>query len=239
MFCKTYLWIEDRKGKAGYRFWETLLGQICPGVIVESKRNNSELVKAVRDLSDTEHRYMIVCDNSFDNLQVYQEQKRLKRYAGEKENVLLIDMICFEYILLEFDQLIDWIYAPDDEFLLKRAKVIQAREKLLKAVCAEGADYKGIREVAEYDGNLENHNIEQLSAKLLFDLTRNTGFEVSKGKIGDCWTVSCCEWSKRQENDMCGLDNAHLSLTDKMKRIYMGTSLQTEFSKAGLEVSLC
>ena len=28
--------------------------------------------------------------------------------------------------------------------------------------------------------NLDNHNIEQLSAKLLFDLTRNTGFIVSK-----------------------------------------------------------
>lgn len=68
MSVKTYLWIEDRKGKASYIFWKTLMQQLFPNVIVESKNNN---------------------------------------------------------------------------------------------------------------------NIEQLSAKLSFDLTRNTGFEVSKGKIGD------------------------------------------------------
>ena len=46
--AKTFLWIEDRKGKASYTFWENLMKQLCPDVIIESKKNNSELVKAVR-----------------------------------------------------------------------------------------------------------------------------------------------------------------------------------------------
>jgi hypothetical protein len=29
---KTYLWIEDRKGKSGYIFWETFMKQLCPEV---------------------------------------------------------------------------------------------------------------------------------------------------------------------------------------------------------------
>lgn len=33
-------------------------------------KNNSELVKAVRNLSDSENRYIIVFDNAFDNIQV-------------------------------------------------------------------------------------------------------------------------------------------------------------------------
>ena len=45
--AKTFLWIEDRKGKASYTFWENLMKQLCPDVIIESKKNNSELVKAV------------------------------------------------------------------------------------------------------------------------------------------------------------------------------------------------
>ena len=94
----------------------------------------------------------------------------------------MLDIICFEYILLEFDKLIKWIYAPDDEFLVKRIKAIRARELLVKT----------IQEIIKYDNHLDNHNIEQLSAKLLFDLTRNTGFEVSKGMIGKCWIDSCC-----------------------------------------------
>ena len=58
MALKTYLWLEDRKGKASYTFWTVLMAELCPDVIVESKKNNSELVKAVRTLADTENRYI-------------------------------------------------------------------------------------------------------------------------------------------------------------------------------------
>ena len=93
-----------------------------------------------------------------------------------------------------------------------------------------------IREIVEYDKNIEEHNIEQLSAKLLFDLTRNTGFEVSKGVLGECWIKSCCEWDERQEDDICGLDYSRLSVFDKMKRIYVGSSLKLQLPKVGLEL---
>lgn len=234
--AKTYLWIEDRKGKASYTFWTNFMGQLCPDVIVESKKNNSELVKAVKTLQDTENKYIVVFDNSFDNLQIVMEQKYLKKYADEKNNVFLFDIICFEYILLEFKELIEWIYAPEDEFLEKRAGMIAARHKLVQSLQDDNLDYKGIREIVEYDKNIEEHNIEQLVARLLFDLTRNTGFEVSKGVLGECWIRSCCEWQKRQEDDICGLDNRKLSVLDKMKRIYVGSSLKMQFPKVGLEV---
>ena len=234
--AKTFLWIEDRKGKASYTFWENLMKQLCPDVIIESKKNNSELVKAVRTLQDAENRYIVVFDNSFDNLQIVMEKKRLKKYVNEKENVFLLDIICFEYILLEFKELIEWIYAPEDEFLQKRARAIAARHKLVESLQSDEFDYKGIREIVEYDKNVEEHNIEQLSAKLLFDLTRNTGFEVSKGTLGECWIKSCCEWDQRQEDDICGLDYNRLSVFDKMKRIYVGSSLKLQIPKVGLEV---
>ena len=235
---KTYLWLEDRQGKAGDTFWKILMQQICPDVIVESKKNNSELVKAVRQLDDNKNQYIIVYDNSFDNLQVYQEQKLLKRYADKRKNVFLLGLICYEYILLEFDQLIRWIYAPEDDFLIKRSGALKAREALVKCLSSGEVDYKMLQEVSLYDVHLDSHNIEQLSAKLLFDLTRNTGFEVSKKMIGECWIRSCCEWDKRQEDDICGLDNNRLSLKAKMQGVYRGTSIMKEFSKTGLEVLL-
>lgn len=238
MSSKIFLWIEDRKGKASYIFWNSFLEQLCPDVEVVSKKNNSELVKAVKNLDDTDNRYVIVFDNSFDNLQVAREQKLLKQYADKKENVVLMDIICFEYILLEFKDLIDWIYAPDDEFLKKRAGAVSAREKLINSIESETMNYKDIKEIVEYDEHIGEHNIEQLSAKLLFDLTRNTGFEVSKGKMGECWIKSCCDWLDRNENDICGLDYSRLSIYDKMKSIYEGTCLKEQFHAAGLEVTL-
>lgn len=45
MFPNTYLWIEDRVGKAGYMFWKTLMQQILPNVVVESKRITANLLK--------------------------------------------------------------------------------------------------------------------------------------------------------------------------------------------------
>lgn len=239
MSAKTYLWIEDRKGKAAYLFWKAFMQQLYSDVIVEGKKNNSELVKAVTTLSDEENRYIIVYDNSFDNLQIYKELKILKRCVDEKSNVFLLDIICFEYLLLEFDRLIDWIYAKDDYFLIKRADTINARKKLVEMLAAGQQDYKALRELMAYDSNLNEHNIEQLSAKLLFDLTRNTGFEVSKGSIGDCWLESCCNWTDRQSDDLCGLDDNKLSVADKMKNIYFGTSLKTKLPDAGLEALLC
>lgn len=63
---KTFLWIEDRKGKSGYLFWSSFLKELFPDMVVESKKNNSELVKAVKNLADIKNRYVIVFDNSFE-----------------------------------------------------------------------------------------------------------------------------------------------------------------------------
>lgn len=87
MGAKIYLWLEDREGKAGYTFWQTLMKQLCPQIVVESKENNSELVKAVKALEDAENRYIVVFDNSFDNLQAVMEQKLLRKYADSKNSV--------------------------------------------------------------------------------------------------------------------------------------------------------
>lgn len=235
---KTYLWIEDRKDKSAYTFWLTLLGQLCPEIVLESKKNNSELVKAVKMLEDTENKYIVVFDNSFDNLQVVMEQKRLRKYASDKSNVVLMDIICFEYILLEFHDLIEWIYAPEDDFFVKRKKAIAARDKLVQTIQSGEVNYKGICEIMEYNGNVDDYNVEQLSARILFDLTRNTGFEVSKGSIGECWMKSCCEWEERRQDDICGLDENRLTIQEKMKRIYKGTSLLQQFQNVGVEVIL-
>jgi hypothetical protein len=140
--------------------------------------------------------------------------------------------------LLEFKDLISWIYAPDDDFLTKRIKAITAREKLVRMIEADELNYKDIKEIIDYNDSVDRYNIEQLSAKILFDLTRNTGFEVSKGSIGECWTKSCCEWKNRMEDDICGLDNRRLSVNEKMKQIYKGTCLVTQLQNVGLEVAV-
>ena len=132
-----------------------------------------------------------------------------------------------------------WIYASEDEFLTRRRNEIVAREKLVKTIQKGELNYKNIREILEYNKNVDNYNIEQLSARILFDLTRNTGFEVSKSNIGECWIKSCCEWEQRMPDDICGLDTSRLQHKEKMQHICKKTSLLKKFQNIGLEVILC
>lgn len=232
-----YLWVEDRVDKAGFTFWKTMMEQLFPNVIVESKTNNSELIKAVQNLSDHENKYIVAFDQVFDNIQVVREHQLLQTCIRERRNVYELRLICFEYVLLEFEYLLDWIYAPHDEFIQKRAVAITAREKLIAAIRNQGIDYKQIKELQEYHQHLDTMNIEQLVARLLFDLTRNTGFEVNKSLLGTCWVTSCCEWKERRKDDVCGLDTDRMSLYEKMKTIWENTALKEEFCKAGLGAS--
>ena len=86
-------------------------------------------------------------DNSFDNLQAVMELKLLKHYVDKRNNVFLMDIVCFEYILLGFKDLIKWIYAPYDEFLVKRAAMITARNKLVDCIETGELNYKDFREI--------------------------------------------------------------------------------------------
>ncbi len=40
-----------------------------------------------------------------------------------------MNLICFEYTLLEFNKLIEWIYAPKDEFRKKSVQMQLLQEK--------------------------------------------------------------------------------------------------------------
>ena len=131
-----------------------------------------------------------------------------------------------------------WVVLSDLHMNFRNCTTRIARTKLIELLHAHNTDYKSLRELVNYDSHLDEHNIEQLTAKLLFDLTRNTGFEISKGTIGECWINSCCEWNERQDDDICGLDSERLSLYDKMKIIYENTCLKEQFKTAGLEVTL-
>ena len=133
MTSKTFLWIEDRKGKASYIFWETLLRQLCPDIQVESKRNNSELVKAVKNIDDEDNKYIIMFDNSFDNLQVTTEQKILYQ--------VMVPLLARNE---EFRTIYDYYVTRVKNPLTRRQAMVAVSCKLIRvfyAVLTKGIDY--------------------------------------------------------------------------------------------------
>ena len=47
---KKYIWCED--ARSGYEFWNIFFSELAPDAVVESKRNNSELRKAVSQINN-------------------------------------------------------------------------------------------------------------------------------------------------------------------------------------------
>lgn len=226
-----YVWCED--SGSGFLFWTTFFHVINPEIVVESKRCNSGLIKAVKHIEETdENQYYILLDNAVDNPSVLLEVKKLSDLAKEKNNVTSIKVHSFEFVLLSFQDLEKWIFAEEDELKDKREDIINAKNHFVTTYTKTN-DASVLAEVQKLLKYNRNYNSEQLSAKLLLEITRNTGFETKKGAIGECFILDCCNWQARQSDDICGLENGRLSQAEKMLHIREKSVLKNALEEAG------
>ena len=104
-----YLWTEDTG--AGLHFWK-LVNQLFfnKEIVVESKGSNQGLLDAVLDLqSKDDDKYYVAFDYVVDNQDIRNKYRMLKSIADKAEGkIIILDMICFEYLILAFDKLVAW-----------------------------------------------------------------------------------------------------------------------------------
>ena len=226
----TYIWCEDTG--SGFEFWKTLFDTLFDGFVVESKRNNTELCKAVSKLN-SDDRYYVLMDYAIDNPDVLRETQRLYSVVKGKNNVAVIKIHSFEFVLLSFQLLENWVFAEEDELKDKRKKLLELKSEFVDLIC-NGGEAERLSVLKETLGYSKKLNTEHLSAKILFEITRNTGFETTKGKLGECFINDCCDWKARGEDDICGLDRNRLASNEKVKMIFDYSVLKDSFAKAGL-----
>ena len=209
-----YIWCED--SGSGYQFWNTMFKSLYPDYIVESKSNNSKLNGAVNKINDDGNVYYILLDSAVDNPDVLREITRLNKTISGKNNVRKISIHSFEFSLLSFEMLENWVFAEHDDLKDKRSELLEARRSYIKLI-TNGGTAEELNEFKTKYGFSDKKNQEQLAAEMLFNITRNTGFATDKSKVGQCFINSCCEWADRQADDICGLDDNRLTLTEKRK----------------------
>ena len=226
-----FLWCED--SKSGYQFWNALFRNLHLDMTVETKGSNTGLRKAAGKIAADGNMYYIVMDTAVDNPEVLRETRRLKAVIDGKDNIHVIKVHSFEFALLSFDLLEQWVFAEADELKEKRQNLLQARAVFLQQN-ASSADAAGLQAFKEVFAEYESKNSEQIAAKLLFEITRNTGFETDKSQVGDCFINTCCEWAERQSDDLCGLDSHRISAGEKAKRLMDRSALKAAFEGVGL-----
>ncbi len=228
---KKYVWCEDTG--AGYEFWCKIFEVLDKEIIVQSKKNNSELRKAVEQIPEDDNIYYVFMDMPMDNIDVLRETQRVNKIAKAKDNVYIVKIHSFEFALLSFELLGEWVFAKEDNLKDKRENYLLAREIFLKMIF-EGIDNEERKlfwKLTKYD---VSKNSEQLAASLIRDITRNTGFETDKSELGECFVNDCCTWTKRKSDDICGLDVDRLDHEMKRKTLVEKSSLKKSFSGVGL-----
>jgi len=226
----TYIWCED--SGSGFYFWQEIFQFIKPDYIIETKGNNSAIRKAI-DKTDDKNLYYILVDNVVDNPDVLREVKRIKSSIQGKNNIRIINIHSFEFILLSFSLIENWVFAEKDELKEKRMPLLHAKDILIKLII-DGGDSEDLAELKALLKNSDKKSTEQIAAKLLFDITRNTGFETDKSNLGLCFINNCCEYIDRQEDDICGLDSARLSSEEKKQKLITHSVLGNALREVGV-----
>ena len=104
-----YLWTEDIG--AGLHF-QKLVNQLFfdNELVVESKWSNQGLLDALIDLETEDgDEYFVAFDYVVDNQDIRNKYRMLTSITDKSEGkIVILDMICFEYLILAFDKLSEW-----------------------------------------------------------------------------------------------------------------------------------
>ncbi|MCD7820196.1 MAG: hypothetical protein LUH07_14310 [Lachnospiraceae bacterium] len=194
-----YLWTED--AGAGFHFWK-LVNQIFfdNALVVESKGSNQGILDALAVLQVSENdEYYIAFDYVVDNQDIrnkYRILKRLVDAAGTK--VIILDMICFEYLILAFDKLVPWTGTG-------KTDKIKMREEILGAIENHRIDLSKIEDknTLLYLSGFKRYSTERVMKSLVGELTQNEQWSVKGTFMGACWYENCCV-SEHPDTLRCG-----------------------------------
>ena len=194
-----YLWTEDTG--AGLHFWK-LVSQLFFNneLVVESKGNNQGLLDAVIDLDiKGDDKYYVAFDYVVDNQDIRNKYRVLKSITNKSEGkIVILDMICFEYLILAFDKLVAWTGSGKKE-------KIKIREEVLAAVENHRIDLSKIddEKTLQYIAGLKKYSTERVMKSLVGEFTQNEKWSVKGTLMGECWYKDCCV-SEHPDSLRCG-----------------------------------
>ena len=194
-----YLWTEDTG--AGLHFWK-LVNQLFfdNELVVESKWSNQGLLDALIDLETEDgDEYFVAFDYVVDNQDIRNKYRMLKSITDKSEGkIVILDMICFEYLILVFDKLVAWTGTG-------KTDKIKIREEVLAAVEDHRINLSKIddEKTLQYIAGFKRYSTERVMKSLVGEFTQNEKWSVKGVLMGECWYKDCCV-SEHPDNLRCG-----------------------------------
>ena len=194
-----YLWTEDTG--AGLHFWQ-LINRLFfdDAFVIESKGSNQGLLDALSDLDIKEDdKYYIAFDYVVDNQDIRNKYRMLKSIADKAEGkIIILDMICFEYLILAFDKLVVWTGTG-------KTDKIKIREEVLSAIENHRINLSKIDDemTLQYLAGFKRYSTERVMKSLVGEFTQNEKWSVNSPLMGECWYKDCCV-SEHPDSLRCG-----------------------------------
>ena len=123
----------------------------------------------------------------------------LKSIADKAEGkIIILDMICFEYLILVFDKLVAWTGTG-------KTDKIKIREEVLAAVEDHRINLSKIddEKTLQYIAGFKRYSTERVMKSLVGEFTQNEKWSVKGVHMGECWYKDCCV-SEHPDNLRCG-----------------------------------
>ena len=194
-----YLCTEDTG--AGLHFWKLVNRLFFDNeLVVESKGSNQGLLDAVLDLDiKADDKYYIAFDYVVDNQDIRNKYRVLKSIEEKSdENIIILDMICFEYLILVFDKLVEWTGTG-------KTDKIKIREEVLAAVENHRINLSKIddEKTLQFIAGFKRYSTERVMKSLVGEFTQNEKWSVKGALMGECWYKDCCV-SEYTDSLRCG-----------------------------------
>ncbi|WP_296117478.1 hypothetical protein [uncultured Eubacterium sp.] len=220
-----YLWTEDTG--AGLHFWK-LVNQLFfdNELVVESKGSNQGLLDALIDLDiRDDDEYYVAFDYVVDNQDIRNKYRMLKSITDKLEGkIVILDMICFEYLILAFDKLVEWTNT-------RKTDKIKIREEVLAAVGNHRIDLSRIddEKTLQYIAGFKRYSTERVMKSLAGEFTQNEKWSVKGALMGECWYKDCCV-SEHTDSLRCGKPEVEGG-DEKMMRLIQSEKVQDIIDK--------
>ena len=168
--------------------------------VIEGKGSNRGLLDALSDLDIKEdEKYYIAFDYVVDNQDIRNKYRMLKSIAKNSEGkIIILDLICFEYLILAFDKLVPWTGTG-------KVDKIKIREDILSAIENHRINLAKIddEKTLQYLAVFKRYSTERVMKSLVGEFTQNENWSV-KGQLMDgCWYKDCCV-SEHPDSLRCG-----------------------------------
>ena len=201
---------------------------------MESKGSNQGILNAVSQLNfKDDDTYYIAFDYVTDNQDVRNKYRLLRSVAAESDNhIVILDMICFEYLILAFDKLVEWTGTG------KQDKV-KMREEVLNALSGHNIDLAKIQDekVLKYLAGFKRISTERIMKALVSELTENEKWSVNGTLMGECWYKDCCV-SVHQNSLRCGNPAIKMG-AEKMLTLIKSTEVSRVLTDIVREEKIC